>query len=187
MADMAWYIPFLIFGARICDVSIGTVRTILIVEGSRFWSAFLGLIEVTIWVLAVGGVVKYLPNPFAVIGYAGGFATGVLIGMTIEDKIAIGHRLVRAINIRKDIGLCQRLRAAGYRATRVEGHGRDGPVEIAFLVVRRRKIDEVREAIHAAAPDAFVTVERVERLQGGGHEAGRFGRKSWLRAATVRK
>ena len=78
---MPWYIPLVIFAARVGDVSIGTVRTIMMINGSRLGSAILGALEVTIWVLAVGGVLKYLPNPWAVLGYAAGFGTGVFVGM----------------------------------------------------------------------------------------------------------
>src|SRR5690606_24011260 len=87
MSDMPWFIPILIFFARICDVSIGTVRTILVLGGYRITSALLGAIEVVNWVLAVGGAIRYLTEPSALIAYAGGFATGVLVGMTIEEKL----------------------------------------------------------------------------------------------------
>ena len=90
---MPWYIPLVIFAARVGDVSIGTVRTIMMINGSRLGSAILGALEVTIWVLAVGGVLKYLPNPWAVLGYAAGFGTGVFVGMSIEDRLAMGFRL----------------------------------------------------------------------------------------------
>jgi hypothetical protein len=135
---MPWYIPLLIFIARIGDVSIGTVRTILVLSGYRVTSALLGAVEVMIWVLAVGGVIRYLNNPLALLGYAGGFAAGVLVGMTIEEKLALGYRLVRIITPRRwegagdrfpgeegpaPVGLAAALRRSGFRATRIEGEG----------------------------------------------------------------
>lgn len=184
---MAWYIPLLIYLARICDVSIGTVRTMLVIAGHRFISALLGFFEVMIWVLAIGGALKYLDHPLALICYAGGFATGVLVGMGIEQRLALGYRLVRVINTGGDMHLADSLRDAGYRVTRVDGKGRSGPVEISFLVVRRRRLAGLMEAIAKRAPDAFITVERVERPSGGEFVESRFMRNLSERFFPARK
>lgn len=167
---MSWYIPLLIFAARVCDVSVGTMRVMLVVQGKRYAAACLGVVEVTIWVLAVREALLHLPNPFAIIAYAGGFATGTLIGMTIEDKLAFGYRAVRVINPEADTDLARTLREEGYRATKLTGYGRDGPVDVVFLVVRRRGVRELLQRLSEAAPRAFVTIERVEQPHGGGFE-----------------
>lgn len=185
---MAWYIPLLIFCARICDVSIGTVRTMLVIAGHRFISAILGFLEVIIWVLAVGGALAYLTNPFALMGYAGGFATGVLIGMTIEERLALGYRMVRVISTRSDLDVSASLREKGYRVTRVDGRGRSGPVEIAFLVVRRKRLQEVMNILTEVNPEAFITIERVDRPSGGDFITdSRWGRPIVQRFFPTRK
>lgn len=177
---MPWYIPLVIFFARICDVSISTVRTMLMVQGYRGVSAFLGSIEVTIWVLAVGGVIKYLPNPWAVLGYAAGFGTGVLVGLVIEDRLAIGYRVVRVMSSTPGVNVSNALRAAGYGVTRLEATGRDGPVEVALLVVPRRAMNHLREVVQRVAPEAFVTIERADRPLGGVMKAGGQRRRSLI-------
>jgi uncharacterized protein YebE (UPF0316 family) len=159
---VAWYIPLLIFCARITDVSIGTVRMILVISGVKYVAAVLGFVEVLIWALAVGGVIKYLGEPIALIAYGSGFATGTLIGMTIEDRIAIGHRIIRIINPKPDIDVSAMLRDREYRVTRIEGSGMHGPVEVAFLIVRRRIVPAVLDLVRDLAPDAFVTIERAD-------------------------
>jgi uncharacterized protein YebE (UPF0316 family) len=95
---MPWFLPFLIFGARILDVSIGTLRVMFTGSGSRWIAAGLGFVELTIWALAVGGLVTNLTNPFVLIAYAGGFAAGTLFGLTIEDRLALGFRSVQVVN-----------------------------------------------------------------------------------------
>jgi uncharacterized protein YebE (UPF0316 family) len=185
---MAWYIPILLFFARICDVSISTVRTILMLSGMKVVPAMLGAVEVTIWVLAVGGVIMYLPgNPVALVAYACGFAAGVLVGTAIEDRLALGFRVVRVISPHTGGGggdeagdgagaagggLSARLRALGYPVTRVDASGRSGPVEMAFMVIRRRDLRGLREHIEEIAPDSFVSIERAERPSGGVFRAG---------------
>lgn len=184
---MVWYIPLLIFGARLLDVPLGTVRMIILVQGHRYAAASLGFFEVIIWALAVGGVIHYLNNPFAVIAYGGGFAAGTLVGMMIEDRLAIGYRTIRVFNAKPEVKLSERLRELGHRVTTVPGDGRDGPVEIAFMVVRRRKVREIYQAVKEIAPGAFTTIERCDRPNGGGLTEIGMQRRLWGKMSLVRK
>lgn len=184
---MEWYIPILIFCARICDVSIGTLRTMIVISGHRMLAAGLGGIEVVIWVLAVGGVIAHLTNPLALVAYAGGFMVGVLLGMSIEEKLAFGYRAVRVISTNAEVKVCEALREKGYRVTQVAGHGRSGQVEIGLLIVRRRKLEELRRIVSEIVPNAFFTVERVEHISGGEFPESRFGMKFASRLMPVRK
>ena len=189
MPDIAdWMIPLLVFAARICDVSIGTVRMIMVISGHRLASAVLGFLEVLIWVLAVGGVVGNLSDPFTVLAFAGGFATGTLVGMTIENRLAIGFRVVRVINQAPELGLAGVLRESGYTATRIDGHDRTGPAEIVFVPVRRRNVPALLERVAQVAPEAFLSVERAERVSGFVPVAGtRIDRSPWGRFGQLRK
>ncbi len=162
---MPWYIPILIFLARVCDVSLGTLRTLLMITGHRVLAVVLGVAEVTIWIFAVGGVVNYLSYPMAVVGYAGGFGVGVLAGMMLEEKLALGYRIVRVISNLQAVDISSLLRAEGYRATRVDGSGMSGPVEIAFMVIRRKQLSHVRKLLKDHAPEAFYSIERVDAAQ----------------------
>lgn len=183
-----WILPLIIFGARICDVSIGTVRMIMVISGNRLASAGLGFLEVLIWVLAVGGVVGNIDNPITVLAFAGGYSVGTLIGMTIENQIAIGYRVVRVINPEPDKGLAGLLRDHGYTATRIDGHDRTGPAEIVFIPVKRRHVPTLLTRIGEIAPDAFLSVERAERVTGFVPLAGnRNDRFPWGRFGQLRK
>ncbi len=183
-----WLIPLLIFFARICDVSIGTFRMLMVISGHRFVSAILGFVEVLIWVLAVGGAVGNLDNPIAVLAFAGGYATGTLLGMTLENYFAIGHRMVRVVNPKPELDVSTLIREKGYAATRLEGHGKDGPVEIVFLAIKRRRLPDLLEAVASIAPHAFVSVERTERVAGFAMFVGTKSERSpWGRFGQMRK
>ena len=184
---MEWYIPILIFVGRICDVSIGTLRTMLVVSGHRFLAAALGAVEVIIWLLAVGGAIKFLGEWTAVLGYVCGFMTGVLLGMWIEEKLAFGYRAVRIINTNGAVKMCDALRERGYRVTRISGHGKNGEVEIGMLVIRRRRLEELRKVVREIVPEAFLTVERVEQISGGEFTETRFSQRVMERLMPVRK
>lgn len=189
MFDIAWYIPVLIFFARICDVSIGTIRTILVIAGRPWISAVLGFFEVIIWVLAVGGVIMYLTNPFALLAYAGGFAAGVIIGMLIEERIALGYRVVRIISTNREINVSEKLREMGHFVTRIEGSGKSGPVEFAFMVIRRKEVPRVREHVAKIDPNAFISVGQADRPSAAAlGQDTRFGKRLWnMRGTSLRK
>jgi len=189
---MLWYIPLLIFFARIFDVSINTVRTMLVIGGHRWIATFLGFFEVVIWVVAAGFAFKYLDNVWAVISYAGGFAAGVAVGMWLEERIALGYRMVQVIapanGDETHKAISNALREHGFRVTRVEGTGRDGPVEVAYTIVRRRNLNTVRNVLKDIAPRAFIAIKRVEVVSNGPFsESPRFSIRQWERMGLVRK
>jgi uncharacterized protein YebE (UPF0316 family) len=182
-----WLIPFVIFVARIFDVSLGTLRMIMVIAGHRIISAILGFVEVIIWIVAAGNAVEHFNNPFAVLAFAGGFAAGTLVGMTIENRLAIGFRVVRVINPKPELDLAGAMRGDGFTATRLEGGGPDGPVEIVFLAVKRRAVPKLLERIGQVTPDAFMSVERAERVAGFVFNGTRADRFPWGRFGQLRK
>jgi len=175
--DFAWYIPVLIFIARIADVSIGTIRMIFVISGWQVRAAVLGFVEVVIWALAIGGLVQSITNPVLLLAYAGGFSAGNLVGMWIESRLALGTRVVQVINRDTSGDLPNKLRDQGYRVTTVSGKGRDGPVEIAYAVVRRRAMPKILALIHEQAPKAIVTVERADHASDAAFGLNSFTRR----------
>ncbi len=160
MVQMVWYLPILIFLARVCDVSIGTLRIITVIRGHKLVATFLGFIEVSIWIFAVSAVIVNITESlWTVVGYAGGYATGTLLGMLIEEKLALGSQMVRVVNTDGNRNVSAFLRGHGFVVTRVEGSGADGPRELSFLVVPRKKTPTVLQLLDDYAPDVFVTVE----------------------------
>ena len=153
----------LIVGARILDVSLGTIRTIMVVQGRRRIAVFLGFFEVLIWVTVVSGVIAHIKEqPIYPIAYAIGFALGNYVGMTIEAKLAIGRQVVRVFTREGDM-MAARLRDAGYRVTTFEGHGRDGPVQELFIEVVRRHASNVIAEARALDERCYYMVDDVRQ------------------------
>ncbi len=82
--------PFIIMLMRICDVTIGTLRTILVVQGRKYLAGIAGFFEVLIWVFAIRFIMEHLDNIANLFGYAAGFALGNIIGITLEQRIGLG-------------------------------------------------------------------------------------------------
>lgn len=162
------YGPFVIFGMRIVDVSLGTVRLITMVRGRRTLAALISFVEVLVWILAVGKALQHLGSAYHVVGYAGGFAAGTYVGVTVERYLAFGTVLVRAILPDEADGSTARtLREHGYAVTEVDGRGREGPVDVLNMVVERREAPRVVDVIEGNAPRSFITVEGIRSTRRG--------------------
>jgi uncharacterized protein YebE (UPF0316 family) len=156
-----------IFALRIVDVSCDTMRVIFAIRGKRGIAALLGFVQALVWIVAVGNAVKHLDSILHVFGYAGGYALGTYVGVTIERTIAYGVATVRVVSKHSGVEIAEALRNAGYAVTEFPGFGRDGSVEILNSVVQRSHIDDVLGLIEKSDKEAFVTVEEPKVLRGG--------------------
>lgn len=152
-----------IFFLRVIDVSLGTVRMILSIQGRKYVAAALGFVEVTIFIVAVGKVVGNMDNTWNVFAYSGGFAAGTLLGISLEEWLALGYQMIRVITRSENHELVDTLRDSGFAVTQVNGVGKAGPVHVLFSVVRRVRVNQYLDIIDRLAPEAFLTVEDTKR------------------------
>ena len=160
-------VPAFIFFARICDVTIGTMRIIFVSRGMKMVAPVLGFFEVFIWIIAVGQIFQNLTNPLNYFAYAAGFATGNYVGMVVEERLAMGLALIRVITQRDATNLIDYLRGAGYGVTVLDAQGKQGPGKVIFSVIKRKNIKDVEKAIHEFNPKAFYSIEDVRRAAEG--------------------
>ncbi|HET8859808.1 DUF2179 domain-containing protein [Marivirga sp.] len=157
-------LPLLIFMARVADVSIGTMRVILVMQGKKGIAPILGFFESLIWLLAIGQIFKHIDNPVSYISYATGYAFGTYIGIIVEEKMAIGRVVVRVITSLPAHDLIEYLERRNHRYSNIEGTGNDGKVNIIFTVVKRNVLKELIPKIHEYNPKAFFTIEGVKKV-----------------------
>ncbi len=160
-------VPAFIFFARICDVTIGTMRIIFVSRGMKMVAPVLGFFEVFIWIIAVGQIFQNLTNPLNYFAYAAGFATGNYVGMLVEERLAMGLALIRVITQRDATNLIDYLRGAGYGVTVLDAQGKQGPGKVIFSVIKRKNIKDVEKAIHEFNPKAFYSIEDIRRAAEG--------------------
>lgn len=157
-------IPFLIFLARIIDVTLGTLRIVFISKGDKVIAPILGFIEVLIWLVAITQVMQNLSNFVSYLAWAAGFATGNFLGLRIEQKLALGQMVVRVITVEPADNLIDRLKGQGYRLTCIDARGTRGKVNLLFMIVKRKKLDTVISIIRDFNPQAFYSVEDVRSV-----------------------
>jgi len=177
-------LPLLIFLARICDVSINTIRIIYMLGGRRLTATLLGFFEAFIWLLVIREIFKHLDNWLCYVAYPAGFACGIFVGMIIEEKIAYGKVIVRIIT-RKDVTqLIQYLNIQHFRFTKVNAEGPDGNETLVFTVLERERLDELLNKLKELIPTAFYTIEKVKAAAESGalpEERGGLRVFTWLR------
>ena len=159
--------PLLIFLARICDVSIGTLRIIFVSKGKRNIAPVLGFFEVLIWITAISRIMENLDNYINFIAYAAGFATGNFIGMIIEEKLAMGILMIRVFANERGTELVQSLNSQGFGATVVEAHGAREHIHLIYSIVKRNELANVLNIITRLNPKAFYTIEDVKAVNEG--------------------
>jgi uncharacterized protein YebE (UPF0316 family) len=177
MADAAFFdsqlfslviLPLLIFLARITDVTIGTMRIIFVSRGFRFIAACAGFFEILIWLFAIGQIMNNLDSWINYVAYAGGFAVGTYIGVTIERWVALGYLVVRIITQRDGTALEESLRKANFVVTSVDAEGGRGPVKILFTILKRKALPTMVKLIKSTNPQAYYTIEDLRSVSSPG-------------------
>jgi len=160
-------LPFLIFLSRIIDVTIGTIRIVMVSKGEKIWAPILGFFEVFIWLVAITRIIQNLDNWVCYFAYAGGFATGNYIGLIIEERMAIGIVKIQIITSKEASNLIANLKAAGYGITHHEAHGGNENVSIIYSIINRNEIQKVEEIVKTTNPKAFYSIEDVKSVSHG--------------------
>jgi uncharacterized protein YebE (UPF0316 family) len=152
----------LIFFARVCDVSLGTVRTILTVQGRSVLAFFFGLFEVLIWISIVSTVVLHIKeSPVLVLFYGFGYATGNVVGILVERKLAFGLMVLRVITADTGQKMAERLRNRGLAVTLFFGEGMNGTVTELYMAVRRKDLPWILDLVKEEDPCAFYITEQA--------------------------
>ncbi len=163
----AWLFALLIFFMRVGDMTLDTIRVLFVVRGKKLIVWILGFFQSLIFVIAISSVLSKLDNILNVLGYAMGFATGNLVGMLIEQRLAIGHILVTIISSTRGALIADKLRSSGYAVTEIAGRGKNGTVFELHASVLRKDVPNVETIVLEADPQAFITAEDVRPVRRG--------------------
>lgn len=167
LTSQAWLGAGLIFLLRVTDMTLDTLRVLVVMRGRKSIAWILGFFQAGIFVLAISSVLENLDNPLNIAGYAAGFATGNVVGMLIEERLAIGHILLSIVSPRRGSAIAENLRGEGYAVTEIPARGKDGMVSLLYVNVLRRNTERVKKLANEIDPDAFITAEDVRPIRRG--------------------
>jgi uncharacterized protein YebE (UPF0316 family) len=157
----------LIFGLRVLGITISTLATLMTVQGRKIYAVGAGFISALVYVLAIGKVVANLGNMWNILAYAGGYAVGTLIGMLLEQRLALGFAEVRFISPEKGQEMAEALREAGFGVTELDGYGRDKCVDVIAVLIPRKQVKAVTDIGMSVDQEAVTTVTEARSVQRG--------------------
>lgn len=167
MLENALIMLAIIFTVNVLYVSLMTIRMILTLKGRTYIAAFVSMFEIVIYVVGLGLVLDNLDQIQNLIAYAIGFATGLIIGSKIEEKLALGYITVNVVSANPDLKFTQRLREKGYGVTSLSSYGMDGDrLSVQILTPRKYELN-LYQAIHEIDPKAFIISYEPKRIHGG--------------------
>ena len=157
-----WLLGILIFLARVVDVSVGTLRTISIVQGRTKIAFFLAFIETSVWLLVLSAVLpQVMHTPILGVFYAFGFATGNVVGIMAEKRLAMGYTNFRVITTKFAREITSSLREKGFAVTTFEGEGKDGKVTEIYVASEIKNLPTLVKLVKEIEPDAFYIAEQA--------------------------
>jgi len=159
----------LVFLAKLCEVSLATMRMVLVNRGEKLKGAMIGFFEVMIWAVLASNVLKDLmDDPFKLIIYCLAFSCGNYLGVTLEGKLALGLSCIQVVvpldktNITANV-----LREKEFGVTIVAAKGMGGPVNILMIYVKRKSVPAAISIINEFSPEAVITINDVRQLRNG--------------------
>jgi uncharacterized protein YebE (UPF0316 family) len=157
----------LVFAARIADVSLSTVRTLMLMRGHKLFAGAIGFIEILIYITALRYVFNALDDWLSLVIYACGFSAGNVVGVWIEEKLAMGYVILRVITQHDAMEFAQQLREQGFGVTVFPCQGKEGCYHLLNIVLERRRIKQLEKLVFAWDEKAFVTLSDARAIRGG--------------------
>ncbi len=156
-----------IFLARIVDVSLGTIRTIMTIKRKTLISSIIAFVEVFIWFVIAKEALNIPINtiwiPFA---YSLGYASGTFIGSFISNNI-VNDEIILQVIINKNNYVIDNIRKKGYRVSIIELNNSydDKNKELLLIQTKRRKLNDLIKYIKENTNHAFMLVNEVKRIK----------------------
>jgi uncharacterized protein YebE (UPF0316 family) len=163
------YAYLFIFLGRMVEVALSTLRIMFVSKGRKYIGALFGFFEIFLYVLIIGTVLNNIrEDPIKLVVYCAAFSCGIVLGVTLENKMAIGLMSMQVVSQDKDaVKISVALRDSGFGVTLIDGHSVDGtPRELIFVQLRRKRVAEAKRIIYREDPCALISVSEVKSLSG---------------------
>ncbi len=156
-----------VFVMRVIDMSLDTLRVLFVMRGRKLIAGLIGAIQATVFILAVSAVLSSPLNAWTIAGYGAGFAAGVMLGMFVEERLAIGYTMLRVYSPNCGEEIAAALRESGHAVTEILARGKEGDITVVNCIVQRRNVAAVRAIVDRVDAKAFITVDSAHPLQRG--------------------
>jgi uncharacterized protein YebE (UPF0316 family) len=163
-----WELALILF-SKIIEVTIGTMRVILITKGYRKPGTILAVFEILLWVFIASRVIMGITEfPMKGIIYSFGFAIGIYFGSMLENRVAVGKVLIHVIASKESAdSITKVLRNSGHGVTSLDAHGKDSDRTVLMIFANRKNKQTIIDLIESLDIKALIVANEVNILQGG--------------------
>ncbi len=157
----------LIFGLRVFNYAISTIRLVFIGRGFKIWAAVIAFMEALIFAVVIANVVRDLSDLSNLLAYCLGASVGSYAGMWLEAKFIVSYSTVTVITHEKGREIADALRNRNYGVTVSKGEGRDGDVDIIRSSATNKDIPLLVSIVQSIHAEAFIDIEAARTLYRG--------------------
>ncbi len=169
LGNSVW-VYFVIFFGKLLEVSISTLRIVLINRGDRIKGSILAFFDVLIWLTITGSVLSsFGDNKLKIVVFAFAFALGNFFGSWLDSKLAFGMSSINVI-INEDAivdVILKNLRNNSFAVTVIDGQGKDGKRKLLIINVKRKYLSKAIKIVTDITSDCFISINDVSAMRGG--------------------
>jgi uncharacterized protein YebE (UPF0316 family) len=158
---------FLIVFIQLLYVPMLTLRTISMVKNLKVLTSFFGFMEALIYIFGLAIVLSGDQSILEMVVYAVGFAAGLILGIYIEQKLAIGFTSIQVNIEEENPTLVEVLRKEGFGVTVYLGEGKFGKRTNLDILTRRKSEKNLLKIIEKHEPKAFIMSFEPKMFRGG--------------------
>ncbi|MBK5253363.1 MAG: DUF2179 domain-containing protein [Peptostreptococcaceae bacterium] len=161
------YTLILIIAIQLLYVPMLTLRTISMVKNLKLFTALFGFLETLMYIFGLAIVLSGEKSILEMIVYAAGFSMGLVVGIYIEQKLAIGYLCLNVNINQSNEEMVSVLRVQGYGVTVYEGEGKNGKRKSLEILTKRKCENDLIKLIHFYEPAAFIVAYEPKTFKGG--------------------
>ena len=152
----------IIFFARMIDVSIGSIRTVLIVKEKSILASIFAFFEILIWFYAINQTIINNNNLLYLCFYAGGYMIGTFIGTIITKKHIKGYYNVIIISRNKYLSKYLKSKDYGVSLTSL-----NNKKYLLFVVINKKLLSNLKACILEKDKNAFFIINETKEINNG--------------------
>lgn len=155
-----------IFGAKIIENALSTLRLIVVAKGKKIFGAVLQFIIAFVWVITTGIVVTNIKDdPLKIVFFAFGSLIGSYLGSFIEEKIALGQDTITVIiDDNFSNKMTEKLAKENYLVSKINGKIKNKNVSIFLIITEKKQRKSLINIIKNIDEKAIITVESIKNM-----------------------
>lgn len=169
MSNEVLILVITVFFARLTDVTLRTIRTILLIDGKKYIAALLGFFEVSIWLLVIRNAITSTEGVvYIALAYGLGFALGHILGITLVERFVKQINKVVIVTTSTNDHLLKALRNKQFGVTKVEAYGiLETKKYYLYLEILASRLETLNQVLAQYDPTAFVIINKSKEAING--------------------